>query len=179
MPGRCVSSIGRSFVAAEIDFDPGRLLRELSDARVRYIVIGGVAGRILGSPLLTQDLDVCYARDRPNLEALAGMLVRVNARLRGVDPGLPFGLDAKSIANGDSFTFETDFGAFDILATPSGTTGYEDLSRTATRVDLDDLEVLVASVDDLIRMKRAAGRQKDLLAIEELGALREELAAYG
>lgn len=166
-------------MAADIEFDALRLLHELADARVRYVIIGGVAARVLGSPLLTADLDVCYARDEKNHEALAGMLKRVHARLRGADPGLSFRLDAKTLALGDSFTFETDFGAFDILGTPSGTNGYGDLVAEAVRVDLDGVVVLVAGIDDLIRMKRAAGRPKDLLAVEELGALREELAPYG
>jgi len=166
-------------VVDDVDFQPGRLLEELEGADIRYIVIGGVAGRILGSPLITADLDVCYSRDSPNLEALAQMLGRVHARLRGAPADIPFRLDAKSLARGDSFTFVTDLGAFDILGTPAGTDGYDDLVRTALSVDLDGLVVLVASIDDLIRMKRAAGRPKDLMAIEELGALREEAASYG
>jgi hypothetical protein len=166
-------------MAADIEFDALRLLQELNEAGVRYIVVGGVAARVLGSPLVTADLDVCYARDEDNHEALAGVLRRLHARLRGADAGLPFRLDAKTLAMGETFTFETDFGAFDILGTPSGTDGYEDLAKSAVRVELDGLTVLVASIDDLIRMKRAAGRRKDLLAIEELGALREELAPYG
>jgi len=166
-------------MAADIEFDAVRLLQELNDARVRYVVVGGVAARILGSPLLTADLDICYARDEKNHEALAAMLGRVHARLRGADPGLPFRLDAETIAFGDSFTFNTDFGAFDILGTPAGTNGYEDLVANAARVDVDGIVAMVAGIDDLIRIKRAAGRAKDLLAVEELGALREELAPYG
>jgi hypothetical protein len=162
-------------VAVDVEFDAYRLLQELNAADVQYVVIGGVAARTHGSPLITADLDICYARDAANHEALAGMLQKVNARLRGVEPGLPFRLDAKGIAKGDSFTFETDYGAFDILGTPSGTSGYADLARKAVPVDLDGLIVLVAGIRDLIRMKRAAGRVKDLLAIEELGALQEEL----
>jgi hypothetical protein len=164
-------------VADDVEFDAFRLLQELTSSGVRYVVIGAVAARALGSPLITADLDVCYARDAANHQALAGMLQRVHARLRGVEPGLPFRLDAKTLAMGDSFTFQTDFGAFDILGTPSGTSGYEDLVTNAVRLDLDGLTVLVAAIDDLIRMKRAAGRPKDLLAVEELGALREELDA--
>jgi hypothetical protein len=95
--------------------------------------------------------------------------------LRGVDPGLPFILDAKTLANGDAFTFTTDIGWIDILATPAGTEGYDELARTADAFDLFGHRVLVASIDDLIRMKRAVGRRKDLLAAEELGALRDEL----
>ena len=162
-------------MAAEVEFDAVRLLQELNAAGVRYIVIGGVAARVLGSPLLTADLDICHARDEANHQALAGVLQRVHARLRGVEVGLPFRLDAKTLANGDSFPFETDFGAFGILGTPSGTSGYADLAVNAILVDLDGLSVFIADIDDLIRMKRAAGRPKDLMAVEELGALSEEL----
>lgn len=159
----------------ETAFDPYNLLLELHTARVRFVAIGGVAARALGSPLITVDLDICYARDDPNLEALAGVLRRLNAGLRGVEPGPPFQPDAKTLANGDSFTFETDLGPFDILGTPSGTTGYDDLATGAVKLDLEGFTVLVAGIDDLIRMKRAAGRPKDLRVVEELGALREEL----
>lgn len=156
-------------------FDPLRLLRELNDAGVRYVVIGAFAGRLLGSPTMTRDLDVCYARDRPNLEALAEVLRALHARLRGVDEDLPFQLDARALAAGDSFTFMTDAGDLDILGTPQGTAGYDDLVRTAARTDLDGLVVLVTSIDDLIRMKRAAGRPKDLIEVEVLAAVREEI----
>jgi hypothetical protein len=69
----------------------------------------------------------------------------------------------------------TDVGWLHILGTPAGTSGYDDLARTADVFDLFGQRVLVASVEDLIRMKRAAGRPKDLVAVEELGALRDEL----
>ena len=80
-----------------------------------------------------------------------------------------------TLRNGDTFTLATDVGSVDLLGTPSGTGGYDDLARSADVFRLFGHRVLVASVDDLIRMKRAAGRPKDLLAVEELGALREEL----
>lgn len=156
-------------------FDPLRALRELKAAGVRFVVIGAFAGRLLGSPTLTRDLDICHAGDQANLEALARVLIGLHARLRGVDPDLPFRLDARSLAAGDSFTFVTDAGDLDILATPQGTTGYEELARTASETDLDGVSVLVTSIDDLIRMKRAAGRPKDLIEVEVLGALRDEI----
>lgn len=156
-------------------FDPLRLIRELNDAGVRYIVIGAFAGRLLGSPTLTRDLDICCARDRTNLHLLAGVLRKLHARLRGVDEELPFQLDARTLLAGDSFTFVTDAGDFDVLGTPGGTAGYDDLARTAIETDLDGLLVFVTSLDDLIRMKKAAGRPKDLIEVEVLGALREEI----
>jgi hypothetical protein len=87
---------------------------------------------------------------------------------------VPFVLDARTLRNGDSFTFDTDLGAFDVLATPSGTSGYQDLAAGAQRMDIGGVEVDVVALDDLIRMKRAAGRVKDRLAVEELIALRDE-----
>jgi hypothetical protein len=163
----------------EPTFDWGRGLSALTDGGVRFIVIGAVAGRILGSPSLTRDLDICYARDQDNLEALAAVLTNLHARLRGVTEAVPFRLDARTLAAGDSFTFVTDIGDLDILGTPSGTQGYEDLAREAESLTIDSRTILVASIDDLIRMKRAAGRPKDLVEIEILGALREEAASYG
>lgn len=156
-------------------FDPLRIFQALDAAGVRYVVIGAFAGRILGSPTLTRDLDICHARDRVNLGTLASVLQELGARLRGVTDAVPFRIDAHALAAGDTFTFSTDAGDLDIVATPAGTAGYEDLSRTATTIDLEGLRVLVASIDDLMRMKRAAGRPKDLIELEVLGALREEL----
>lgn len=159
------------------DFRPDDVVRLLARHEVRYVLIGGLAAITHGSSLVTVDVDICYARDRPNLERLAAALREIHADRRGVEPGLPFRLDAVTLERGDGFTFTTDFGALDILATPSGTDGFDDLARTAESLELFGHEVLVASVDDLIRMKRAAGRTKDLLAVEELAALRDELDA--
>ncbi len=156
-------------------FDPLHLLETLNRHGVRYVVIGGIAARLLGSPTVTRDLDVCYARDADNLRALAGSLAELHPQLRGADPGLAFRLDARTLRAGDTFTLETDAGDLDIMGTPAGTDGYADLARSATRTDLGGVEVLVAAVDDLIRMKRAAGRPKDLIEVEVLGALRDEL----
>jgi hypothetical protein len=156
------------------EFQPAAVIGLLGRHKVRYVLIGGLAGITQGASIVTQDIDVCYDRSRDNLEALAAALREVHAELRGADTGLPFRLDAKTLANGDSFTFTTDAGWIDVLATPSGTTGYDDLARTAERFDLFGHRVLVAAIPDLIRMKRAAGRPKDLLAVEQLGALQDE-----
>lgn len=158
-------------------FDPLRGIETLHRHGVRFVIIGAFAGRLLGSPSLTRDLDICYARDDDNLEALAVALQELHARLRGVAEEVPFRPDAKTLAAGDSFTFVTDAGDLDVLGTPSGTAGYEELARTADMVDLGGIPVQVASIDSLIRMKRAAGRPKDLIEVEVLAALRDELDA--
>ena len=157
-------------------FDPIRALKMLADHRVRFVVIGGFAGRLWGSTTVTNDLDVCYARDRKNLEALAAALRELEATLRGAPDGLPFRADAETLASGDHFTFATNAGNLDCLGSPAGSGGFMDLIAGATGMKLDSIEVPVASLDDLIRLKRAAGRPKDLVEVEILGALREEIA---
>ena len=157
------------------DFDPLRALRVLVDHGVRFIVVGGIAGRVLGSPAVTSDLDICYDRRRDNYESLVRALTELRATLRGAPPGLPFQLDARSIELGDSFTFETLAGDLDCLGTPAGTAGYADLLKEASEEEIGDgLHVLIASIDDLLRMKRAAGRPKDRIAVEILTAVKEE-----
>jgi hypothetical protein len=91
-----------------------------------------------------------------------------------VDEEVPFQLDATTIANGDTFTFVTDAGSLDVLGSPSGTNGFDDLVRTAGDMDLDGLRVKVCDLEDLLRMKRASGRPKDQIEVEVLTAVREE-----
>lgn len=160
---------------SEPAFDPLAALRSLIERGVRFVLIGGFAAVIRGSPMITGDLDICYARDDANLERLAGALGELGARLRGAPPDVPFRLDTRTLKAGDHFTFATSVGPVDCLGTPAGTDGFSDLDASATEEELDGLAVRVASIDDLIRMKRAAGRPQDLIAIEWLSALRDEL----
>lgn len=151
-------------------------LQALTKHRVRFVVIGGIAANLRGSTTVTQDIDVCYDRGRDNLQRMARALVELRARLRGAPPEVPFRLEPATLEIGDHFTLTTDAGSLDILGNPSGIPGgYEELERAADEVDLGGFTVKVASLDDLIRMKRAAGRPKDLIEVEVLGALRDEI----
>lgn len=155
-------------------FDPLGCLQALLGNGVEFVLIGGLAARLRGSPSVTNDTDICHSKEGSNLERLAKSLAAMNAKLRGAEDA-PFLLDAKSLSRGENFTFSSDYGALDCLASPSGVDGYEDLQRTAEVMDLNGISVQVASLDDLMRMKRAAGRRKDLLELEILGALRDEI----
>lgn len=124
-------------------------------------------------------MDVCYARDAANLERLTAALRALGARLRGAPEDAPFRLDAETLRAGDRFTFSTGLGPLDCLGTRAGTEGFRDLDASATTEDLDGVPARVASLDDLIRMKRAAGRPQDRIAIEWLAALRDELVGGG
>lgn len=169
-------SAGRASATTTV-IDDARVLRNLTSGAVDFIVVGGFAVIAHGFVRATADLDICYARDAENVSRLVAVLRDLNARPRNWPEGVPFILDDQTIRNGDTFTFVTDAGDLDILGTPSGTTGYPDLARAAIVLNLGDgLNVEFAGLDDLIRMKRAAGRSKDYLDLEALAKIRGEPA---
>jgi hypothetical protein len=156
-------------------FDPFRSLRTLSRHRVHFVLIGGLGARLYGSPSTTNDIDICYERTPENLQRLVAALRQLDAKLRGVSEEVPFQLDAATLAAGDHFTFTTKAGGLDCLGTPAGTEGFEELRRNAKPWKAEGVQFQVASIDDLILMKRAAGRPKDLIEVEVLAALKDQI----
>lgn len=155
--------------------EAGDILLALTRADVRFVVIGGMAAQVHGSPSLTLDIDICYDLDRDNPDRLAGALVDLAASRRQMPSGLTPPLDARALRAGDVFTLRTRFGDLDLLAHPEPALEYRSLAARAIRAEILGVEVLVASLDDLMAMKRAAGRPKDRVELEILGALREEI----
>lgn len=158
-------------------FDPLGALERLLAAEVDFVLIGGLAARLHGSPTVTDDLDISHSKDRTNLERLAKCLTGMNARLRLPDPDerVKVKLDWRFLHAADNFTFVTDFGPLDCLALPAGIESHDELAERAVRMDLDSVTIRVASIDELMAMKRAAGRRKDLIELEILAALKDEL----
>lgn len=152
----------------------GRLLGTLVALGVDFVLIGGQAGIAHGSSYPSYDLDVAYARDPDNVTRLVAALEEVGVRLRGAPQDLPFILDAKTIENGANFTFITPYGDFDILADAAGMPPYDDLKSAAVAREIFGHLVRVASIDHLIAMKRAVGRTKDKLMVEEYIVLADE-----
>jgi hypothetical protein len=154
--------------------DFARLLGALHDEEVECIIVGGLAATIHGSARLTQDVDVSYARSDGNLERIVRALEPLEPYLRGAPPGLPFEWSVATLRAGLNFTLTTSAGALDLLGEIAGGGRYENLLPHTIVVDLFGYEVRCLDLDALIRTKRAAGRPRDLEAIAELEALREE-----
>ena len=150
------------------------LLGTLDKNRVQYIVVGGAAALAHGSARFTQDLDVVYSRAPENLERLVSALRDLRPYLRGAPPGLPFVWDRVTLARGLNFTLETSLGQIDLLGEIPGGGNYADLVNSCVELRLFAGTSKCLSLEQLIRAKRAAGRPKDLEALAELEALREE-----
>lgn len=150
------------------------LLRALTGAGVEFVLVGGFAARVHGSARLTQDLDLVYRRTPENLTRLVRALAPLSPYLRGAPPGLPFRLDEATVARGLNFTLTTRLGDLDLLGEIVGGGPYEALVGDAVEVALFGRPCLCLSLGRLVAVKRAAGRPRDLEAIAELEALREE-----
>lgn len=138
-----------------------------------FVVIGGLALNGHGSTLITNDTDIMYDRDLENIDRLAMALGGMDVRLRGIREELPFVPDARMIRAGSNFTFDSSFGPIDVLGEVAGVSSYAELRDRAGRAKWGEQTVLIASIDDLIAMKTAAGRSKDLRALDDLAVLKE------
>ncbi len=166
---------------ASSDFDPERMLSALADREVRFILIGGMAAVLHGDVGVTVDIDVVPERSEENLERLAEALRDLDARIRteGEPEGLLFDCSAEFFLNlpPDSIVnMTTEAGDLDVTFRPSGTSGFSDLRRDAVEIEAADrLHILVASLEDVIRSKEAASREKDRLALPRLRRLLDRL----
>ena len=162
-------------MASWSDFRPTALIGGLARAAIDFVVIGGVAVVVQASPRFTRDLDICYASDAANLERLGAFLLSHDAKLRGVDEDLPFVPEARTLRHTQTLTLSTRDGDLDLLVDPPGSPGYAALRRRADIIEIDGESVRVASLEDLIAMKLAAGRPQDQIDVESLEIARSRL----
>jgi predicted nucleotidyltransferase len=151
-------------------------LKALTENKVNFVIVGGVAITAHGSAYLTQDLDFCYSRSKENLRNIVSALSQFRPRPRGFPENLPYIFDETTLQNGTNFTFKTDLGSIDLLGEVAGVGSYDEVNANSELKTLFGYEVKVLSIEGLIKAKRAAGRTKDLLVLPELEALREALS---
>jgi hypothetical protein len=162
-----------------MNFDPRRICAALTNAGVRFVVIGGFAAAIHGSPLPTTDVDIVPAREDENLERLAQALRNLSAKLRTETGPVETPIDAAFLrAMPFMLNLSTDSGDLDLTFQPAGAVGdYVGWEAHALDVEIGPgLSVRIGSLDDIIESKRAAGRPKDAGALPYLESLRDEIA---
>lgn len=136
--------------------------------QVDVVVIGAVAMVLHGSARVTRDLDLCYSRERRNLERLARAVKPFAPTLRDAPDGLPFSLDVETLRAGLNFTLRSTAGDLDLLGEVTEIGRYPEVSRLSVPMAVYGAEVRVLSLDGLERAKRAAGRLKDLVDLAEI-----------
>jgi hypothetical protein len=153
--------------------DPVEIFRALNAHDVDYLIIGGVAVQAYGHVRTTQDVDVVVAPDFGNLERLSAALAQLGARLKGVDADL-LGIDPTDPAHlrdGANFGLATRAGGLDVwtdAAELKGARSWAQMRAQAVTVEAGGQSLRFVHRDDLIRMKLAAGRDRDLQDIAAL-----------
>ena len=145
------------------------LIETLAAAEV--VVVGGVAAVAHGANYVTVDLDVCYATSEPNRQRIADALRPLRPYPRGVDPGLPFAWDARTLRDTPLLTLTTSLGPLDLIPEVPGVGGYDAVRARSVVLDVGGGAVRVLSLPALIDAKRAMDRPKDRALLVELEAL--------
>jgi hypothetical protein len=160
--------------------DPETLFSALAEHDVEYVLIGGLAANLHGSPVVTNDADITPRRTHDNLERLAAALRGLDARIRtSAEPdGMPFACDATFFERMKMVNMQTRAGDFDISFEPGAfAAGYDELAPHAVTITVFGIPITVAALRDIIASKEAANRAKDQAALPYLYALEDEIAA--
>lgn len=148
-----------------------QLLRRLSEAGVEFVLIGGLAVNAWGVVRGTKDVDVVVAPDPENLKRIAKVAVEARGHVQTGESFLstPFSIAAQ-LASGERVAIETELGLLDVVQGLDGVPSYDELRPSAIETEILDVKVAICSIDDLRQMKRAAGRPRDSVDLEDLDA---------
>lgn len=150
------------------------MLRGLNTKKVKFVVVGGVAAAAHGSARVTNDLDICYdAADPENIRTLASLLAGWEAYPRGVEEGLPFIMDDRTLRGAPILTLTTTEGDLDVMDQIAGVGPYSSVRKHSGKISALGISFRVLDLPSLIKAKRAAGRPRDFDHLPELEALLE------
>jgi hypothetical protein len=147
------------------------IITALVKADIRFVVVGGVAAGINGSSRATFDLDICYDPASDNVVALSRVLAGWHAYPRGIEPGLPFIMDARAFRVTPVMTLDTDVGAIDVMDRVAGVGDFDAVRASSFEIVDAELQFRTLTLEALVDAKRAAGRKKDRDQLPELEAL--------
>lgn len=154
-------------MAEQPPLDAERIFATLDAHHVEYVVIGGIALQVHGHLRMTNDIDLIPSPTPRNLQRLAAALTELGARV--LNPGSEkLEIDARMLPRATLWQLSTPHGDIDVLHDAPGAAPFPQLRKRALSITLGDRSILIASRDDLITMKRAAGRPLDLADIAAL-----------
>ena len=134
----------------------GRHLREIS---LDAVLIGNAAAALQGAPVTTVDFDFMFRRSPRNLAKLKALARRLHATI--LRPYYPVSDLYRLVRDEDGLQI-------DFMVTIHGIRSYEGLRDRATWIEVGGASLRVATLADIIKSKRSAGRPRDLAALDIL-----------
>lgn len=150
------------------------LLKVLLDNDIDFVLVGGFASALYGSTMVTRDIDVCYACTHENIKTLRAILKDLNPVHRQTPQKLSFIEIPEKIEGANGFYLHTDLGPLDILNQITGVGDFERVKSKAIEIQVFGHKCKVISINDLIDAKKALGRNKDLLVVQELEEIKKK-----
>jgi hypothetical protein len=165
--------------APQQELDADTILRALLEHEVEFVVIGGLAVGAHGYPRATKDVDVVPAPERENLRRLYAALSELDAQPMEIGDfrpeELPVPFAPEGLDEGGNWTLRTVAGRVDVMQwVPGIEDGYAQLRPNAIEGEVPGVgRIRFAGYDDLVTMKRTAGRPEDELDLLRLERVRE------
>lgn len=141
-----------------------QILRTLCDHGVDFILVGGVSGVLHGAPVTTQDVDVVHSRAEDNVAALLEALADLDALFRDI-AGRRLRPNQSHLVTPGHQLLDTRYGRLDLLGSLGDGRGYPELLDVSEEMEVAGMALRVLNLDELIEVKRAAGRPKDKMMV--------------
>jgi len=139
--------------------------RHVQDLRFDVVLIGNAAAALQGAPVTTVDFDFMFRKTPVNLRKLKALAAALQATV--LRPYYPVSDLFRVVRDEDGLQL-------DFMATIHGIRSFAGLRARATPIQLGDASLLVASLSDIIRSKKAARRPQDLAVLDVLEKTHEE-----
>ncbi|HEX2266274.1 MAG TPA: DUF6036 family nucleotidyltransferase [Solirubrobacterales bacterium] len=152
----------------------GRILEDLNEAGVRYVLVGGIALIRHGVVRATRDVDAVFDPDPDNVRKIQALVNKWQATRPDGSP-----VPQDSIAAGRNIHLATEIGDLDLVSEAAAGISFSDLLARAETKKVDGIEAPICSLADLVAMKRAVGRERDLADLAELREAHGELPEIG
>lgn len=126
-----------------------------------------------GGDAVTSDFDLVFSKERDNLDRLVAALQDIGARPVRSGDEQPFELDL-SIVLAPFMHLKSEAGLIDLINRLPNIESFEDLFDRSLAVEVDGVEIRIASIDDLIRLKTGTNRERDRVHIRVLESIKAE-----
>jgi hypothetical protein len=141
------------------------IAKTFQDCRLEVILVGNAAAALQGAPVTTLDFDFMFRKTPLNLKKLKKV-----AEALGMSSSQPYypASDLYRLVQKDT-GIQLDF-----MSRLHGVKSFESLKSRASEVYFGTGRILVADLKDIIRSKRALGRDKDIAVLDILEKTQDE-----
>jgi hypothetical protein len=145
-----------------------KLLIRLIDAKVDFVLVGGLAAATHGCTLVTQDIDLCIDLDLSNLERLQQALSELHPVHRMTAQRVPFRHSPSELGELKNFYLHTDWGQLDCLGAIKGIGDFKAAVVNSEFVPLENRSFRILTLPALVQAKSALDRPRDAEVVRQL-----------